>query len=258
MQNSTNELKSDIVLISDFGRSAQGWLSYMLCYILNARYIEPYNLLSGEKFTSSSIIESNTRGGIPGRSKTSYSLIVKTHNPPSKNKFNLTRAVIYLTRDPRDVSISYYYLALSWIKSGNLSVAAISNALPVIRNFMVAYRWRRHYINWSNVEKMHVRYEDLRADTHGSLRKILEYLEVFEISDELIYEAISIFGFENTYGRKRGVEDKSNPEARKGVIGDYRNHFSILTNRLFWMVCGKQAESAGYRLDGSTTIEPNQ
>ena len=41
------EQKSNIVLISDFGRSGQGWLSYMLCYILNAQFVEPYNFLNG-------------------------------------------------------------------------------------------------------------------------------------------------------------------------------------------------------------------
>lgn len=52
----------DTLLISDFGRSAQGWLSYLLCYILNARYIEPYALLEGSKYSSSEIIENNTKG----------------------------------------------------------------------------------------------------------------------------------------------------------------------------------------------------
>ena len=49
--------KDDVLLIADFGRSAQGWLSYILSYVLNARYIEPYNLLSGSKYSKSNIIE---------------------------------------------------------------------------------------------------------------------------------------------------------------------------------------------------------
>ena len=50
------EDKSDVLLIADYGRSGQGWLSFMLCYILNATYIEPYDFLKGTESSSSDIM----------------------------------------------------------------------------------------------------------------------------------------------------------------------------------------------------------
>src|SRR3989344_1927089 len=103
------EQKSNIVLISDFGRSGQGWLSYMLCYILNAQYVEPYNFLNGKIYSSSEDVIRLTSGNLPGREKTPYNLVVKTHNYPS-SEFNLTDKVIFLIRDPRDVAVSMHNL----------------------------------------------------------------------------------------------------------------------------------------------------
>jgi hypothetical protein len=248
--------RDDILLVTDFGRSAQGWLSYMLCYLLNARYIEPYNLLVGKKFTGSPVIEANTCGNLPGRARTPYALVVKTHGYPARDRFDLTRSVVYLTRDPRDVSVSYYYLALSWRRAGSRSLGSLIHATPVICHLYVAWQWRRHFDRWRDRDVFRVRYEDLRRDTEGTLNGLLQHLGV-SADAALMREAIALFSFENTYGRKRGQEDRSNPEARKGQIGDYRNHFSPWLNRLFWKICGKQAELAGYRLDGSTTTEPS-
>ena len=80
----------------------------------------------------------------------------------------------------------------------------------------------------------------------------------FEINADknIVEEAINIFSFENCYGRKRGTEDINNSEARKGQIGDYRNHFTMFHNIIFWAICGQEAKLAGYLFNGATTIEP--
>src|SRR6185503_18006983 len=86
-------------------------LSYMLCYILNARFIEPYDFLGGKVYSASKEVVSLTSGRLPGREKTEYDLVVKTHNYPSA-EFNLTNKVIFLIRDPRDVAVSMHNLHL--------------------------------------------------------------------------------------------------------------------------------------------------
>lgn len=246
----------EILLIADFGRSAQGWLSYMLCYVLNARFIEPYTLLVGTKYTGSKVISENTKGELPGRTQSRYKMVVKTHATPHKVNFDLTHSVIYLTRDPRDVAVSYRYLSLKLIREGAKSPSVLLQAIPLLGFLSIAFRWRHHVKRWKNKNILHVRYEDLRKDTSVTLERILETIQI-KANQKIIDEAIDLFSFENTYGRKRGQEDKNNPEARKGQIGDYRNHFSPLLNWFFWSICGKQAEEFGYRYDGATTVEPS-
>jgi hypothetical protein len=55
-----------VILIADYGRSGQGWLSFMLSYILNAKYIEPYDLLKGRWYSSSNQYVINlSQGNLP-------------------------------------------------------------------------------------------------------------------------------------------------------------------------------------------------
>jgi hypothetical protein len=246
--------KDDVLLIADFGRSAQGWLSYILSYVLNARYIEPYNLLSGSKYSKSNIIEKNTKGRLDGRETSNYTIVVKTHAFPAK-EINLTKSIIYLTRDPRDVAISYYYMVRNSLKKGNINRKLIFHIIPILSYIITAYSWKNHFRSWQYVDSFRLRYEDLRLDTYGTISSVLSNFEV-NVNKDIILEAINIFSFENCYGRKRGIEDINNIEARKGEIGDYRNHFTKLHNIIFWFICGKEAKLAGYKFDGSTSIEP--
>ena len=247
------EQKSNIVLISDFGRSGQGWLSYMLCYILNAQFVEPYNFLNGKTYSASKDVISLTSGNLPGREKTKYNLVVKTHNYPSA-EFNLTDKVIFLVRDPRDVAVSMHNLHLIQEKS-------VSWNHPRAKLFLTYYKifsigdylrtikdWAKHYKIWKNVIACQVRYEDLLNDPKKTLVGILNYLEV-QANEKIIQEAINEFSFEKITGRKRGEEDKKNPEFRKGISGDHKNKFSkfdmAVINSLFKGVIKK----SGYEIN---------
>ena len=232
----------DIILIADYGRSGQGWLSYMLCFILNARYIEPYDLSNGKLYSASEHVISLTSGGLPGREATKYSLIVKTHNYPAVD-VSLTNKVIYLMRDPRDVAVSAYYRYRNLRKqAGRRSIKAwIFDALTSYRfiNLVMTYRrWRKHVGAWKTIDHYLVTYEDLSSDTENVLMGVLDYLGI-DVDKALIKGAIEQFAFKTVTGREKGQEDLSNAEFRKGIVGDHKNQFSKLELRLFEMLFGQ-------------------
>lgn len=247
------EKKSNIVLISDFGRSGQGWLSYMLCYILNAQFVEPYNFLAGKTYSASKEVVSLTSGNLPGREKTKYNLVVKTHNYPSV-EFNLTDKVIFLIRDPRDVAVSMHNLNLIHEKSVRWNH-------PRAKFFLVCYRyvkifdyfetmrnWSKHYAVWSKVPSHVVKYENLLHNPKETLKGILNYLEV-DSKDEIVDQAIKNFSFEKITGRKPGQEDKNSPEFRKGISGDYKNKFSKIDVALVHYFFGSLIKKLGYEIN---------
>lgn len=242
--------KSKILLIADYGRSGQGWLSYMLSYILNAPYVEPYNFLVGTKYTKSDHILSLTQGGLPNREKTSYSLVVKTHNYPSKD-FNLTDKVLFLIRDPRDVAVSMHNLHLIHERSVGWGHPRAKVTLLFKRYFKIfdyiktISEWKRYYTAYKKIDHHLVRYEDLLKDTRKELNEVLNFLGE-SIDKKIIDEGIENFSFEKITGRAQGVEDQNNPEFRKGVSGDYKNKFSKLEKIIINYIFRKILKEANY------------
>jgi hypothetical protein len=271
------------ILIADFGRSGQGWLSYMLCYILNARYVEPYCLLRGIVYSGHQDIITVTQGALPGRESTPYSMVIKTHGLPDPF-FSLTEKVILLARDPRDVAVSglaryrVRYHTGSDVEMGARDIAFGRRSLEEARKegkapppslnqegrlrrfinwvwtikpvcfFVLARRWGRFYDAWDDVYIAHrVTYEELSRDPAAALKGILAYLEV-TADETLIDEAVQRFAFANLAGRKKGVERQDDVAFRKGVVGDFKNHFNPFYSALFRWLCGESAEKWGYRL----------
>jgi len=252
MEIHNQNLEKKVILIADYGRSGQGWLSYMLCYILNAKYIEPYYFLSGALYTEDKALRNITSGDLPGREKTAYTMVIKTHELPAAN-FHLTDKVIFLIRDPRDVAVSAYFMYRVTIKEDNNkslknSIFYLIHRFKLTSLIHTAFKWRTFFRTWTgrkDIPLHGVRYEDLLTDTEKTLKGILSYLEV-SVPNSLLQEAIQKFSFENLSGRKRGDEDNANPTFRKGIIGDYKNHFSKIDRMVFQRICGKEMGTLGY------------
>lgn len=257
LQSKSRDNLRRVLLIADYGRSGQGWLSYMLCYILNATFIEPYNALVGIKYSSNGKVLELTQGRLANRRSSEYILIVKTHAFPAVN-FNLTDKVIYMTRDPRDVAVSEYCRNMvmyrqnkgpQQLRINNLKTLTAHRLrrLKVVSYCATAVRWKQHVRAWKGIPAHVVRYEDLSMNTAETLKGILKYLDT-QAGDDLIAEAVREFSFEALTDRKKGEEDAENPEFRKGVVGDYSNHFNRLHLRIFRWICGDAGKSFGYSL----------
>lgn len=249
----TNPSHDKVILMADYGRSGQGWLSYMLCYILHAKYIEPYALLKGMLYTTDERVLGLTSGNIPGRPKGPYSMIIKTHNWPAQ-KVDLTDKIIFLTRDPRDIAVSAYYLYKelinleppTTIKEKLFYMMRASRSLSYV---WTAHKWKRFIRLWTerpDIKYHWVKYEDVSSKTFETLKEILNYLEV-PVDEHLIHEAIDNFTFDKLSGRQRGEEAPKNMSFRKGIVGDFRNKFSWLELKIFHAIAGTCMEELGYK-----------
>ena len=249
-----SNFNSKILLIADYGRSGQGWLSYMLSYILNAAYIEPYNFLVGKRYTASDYVINLTQGDLVDREKTKYSLVVKTHNYPSEN-FNLPKKVLFLIRDPRDVAVSMHNLHLIHEKSVGWNHPRAKISLLFEKYFKIfdyintINGWQHYFCAYKKVNHFLVRYENLNKNPEDELNKILNYLDCAD-QENYIKEAVEKFSFEKITGRKQGQEDKNSTEFRKGIVGDYKNKMSkfeiYVINKLF----KKVLKDSGYEVNG--------
>lgn len=175
---------------------------------------------------------------------------------------------VVLMRDGRDVMVSYYYhIVYPKKETSEKFNSKICNRIGIedpreIKKYMCVFidwaytegfpgwSWSDFVDTWANGENKAVTsYESLKADCEGELTKLLTTLE-FEYDSVKLGFAVDKYSFERQSGRTPGQEDV-NSFVRKGVVGDWKNHFDSDSAKLFNELAGNQLVVAGYEQDDS-------
>jgi Sulfotransferase domain len=237
--------RADIVVVS-FGKSGRTWLRVMLSQLFRVKYRLPEKaLLSFDNFH-------NLHRDVPKIFFTHDNYIKDfTGDAASKQPF-YDKRVVLLARDPRDVAVSQFFQWKFRLKPGKV---AINNYPPrdqdiSLYDFVTGKTGGSieeviGYLNlWAEeagrVERFHLlRYEDLRADPQGQLRRLLDFMQV-DASDEQVAAAVDYASYENMKqmesqrqfrlaGGRMVPRDRDNPDSykvRRAKVGGYRDYFS--------------------------------
>jgi len=132
----------------------------------------------------------------------------KTHN--SNIKINnhsftsekYTKAFIYISRDPRNVLLSYAnHLGIDLLKS--LQIITSKKSLSVYDHFVEHIgSWKIHYNSWKDfntVPSLFLKYEDFKENSKINFLKILNFIKQFieiEIDEKLLDDVIEDISFE--------------------------------------------------------------
>lgn len=93
-----------------------------------------------------------------------------------------------------------------------------------------------------------VKFEDVIGEGNTALwEKIFTHLDI-PIPPALLSRMLREHRFEALAGRKRGVEDRNN-HYRKGVHGDWKNHFEPVHAAAFKKLTGDLLQRLGYETD---------
>ncbi len=163
--------------------------------------------------------------------------------------------VILLVRDPRDVVVSFYYEQSKRFGKEEAETMRRRVELRNYRDRIDTFRGDisefirapygsfdtilEYYNIWNEYRHraprfLLLRYEDLKADTTGSLRRTMGFLDIPEVTDETLNNAVNYGSFENM--RKMEVEnrvhdgalapkiqgDEQSFKTRKGKVGGWR------------------------------------
>lgn len=181
---------------------------------------------------------------------------------------------VYIVRDGRDALVSQYFFRSRKLPDGDhpqmttaqrKSFPGLVNKANTKENITLFLKqqiikpnsarvgWGKHVRSYFDVKNNNVvmlRYEDLLSDGPNALANAMSKLTGETVDLEKAKRSIDRFSFKNQSGRSAGEEDRSTL-LRKGQAGDWRNHFTQESAKIFDEHYGEMLIKAGYENDHS-------
>ncbi len=183
--------------------------------------------------------------------------VTKLHCKPTPAHLQLFNSVkrpyVIIHRDLRDVAASWYFFA------HNVATDPHADPIKAMSKEEALDYWVKNrlpdYISWVNgwadgrdpQYGMMIRYEDLLADAPGMMGRVFDHYEV-GLSKEQVRRITDKHAFKTATGREAGQEDP-NAFNRKGVAGDWVNHFTPQLKAKFKEIAGETLQRFGYVTD---------
>lgn len=222
--------QSDVFLAS-YPRSGNTWLKFMLA-----------ELIAGHEVDFKSCEDVIPHVGFHHRAVrlANGTRVIKTHE---KFRKEYQRA-IYVVRDGRDVAVSYYHL---WLRANRGDFQSFLKSFVAGKVDYVG-PWRDNVESWLKARDQSqvivVRYEDCLAEPVDAMRRLADFIGV-RLNNDQLEESIR----RNSTEKMRGKEVASSlPNVRKGVAGDWRNHFTDNDLKLFLRGAGDMLAYLGYQV----------
>jgi hypothetical protein len=179
--------------------------------------------------------------------------------------------VILMVRDLRDQVVSnLFHIRRSQTNSWHTRILSMSKSeglmacieghprtesTPYLGGANGWYRLARSWLDQNDIDICVVKYEDLSTNTPVEMGRVFRFLGLHQ-DERLISSIINRNRFERltmgkkfwTSGRQQGQEDTES-HFRKGVIGDWRNHFEQTHVQRFKEIAGEALVRLGYEQD---------
>jgi hypothetical protein len=171
--------------------------------------------------------------------------------------FDSDQYVIFIHRDIRDCIVSGYFYLKNNLHEGTMGCNAnvfsrISKEEGIEKQLVMYMKYRMPvYDYWfrrteSNVIK--VKYENLLSGLDTEIKKI-EYKLPIKLNEKELKTIIKMVKFKSmSGGRVRGEENQMSHQ-RKGIFGDWSNHFTKKHIQIFRLMGGEEfLQSVGYEV----------
>ncbi len=234
MSASPNSLPAKRIWHCTFYKCGSQWIRDLLTDPLIAEYSKCKLTVSGTDFASGGW-PSLPDGGIASPVYTVGDAGWTSRKDPSPSD----RCLVVI-RDPRDMVVSLVFsMNFSHTPDGvnRLLRRPIRNASRVDRlqlGMHLISHWSEYIKSWffDKAEGAYItKYETLLADEAAEFGRIISYLG-WPVPSQVVAEVAAMHSFQARTGRKRGEENEFS-HRRKGIAGDWRNHFDRELGRLF-------------------------
>lgn len=219
------------VFLASYPRSGNTWLKFMLAELITGHDVD----FKSCEYVIPHVGFHHRAVRLPNGSR-----VIKTHE---KFRKEYQRA-IYIVRDGRDVAVSYYYL---WLRENRGDFQSFLKDFVVGKVDFVG-PWHDNVASWLDAKDrsqvLIIKYEDCLAEPREAMRRLSEFIGL-KLSSDRLEESIR----RNSTEKMRGKEIAGAlPNVRKGVAGDWRNHFTDDDLELFLRRAGDMLAHLGYQI----------
>ncbi|XP_055067122.2 sulfotransferase family 2, cytosolic sulfotransferase 3 isoform X1 [Misgurnus anguillicaudatus] len=250
-------VKDDDVIAVTYPKSGTTWMQEIL---------PP--LLHGGDLTTVQTIPNWDR--VPWMEETRASLVMdKLHSPRAMVShmpyhlmpptfFTSKAKVIYVARNPKDVSVSsfHFHKMASFLDDPGSFEEFIDKFLA---GNVFFGKWTDHVKSWRNPDLgdriLYITYEEMIQDLRGVLERILNFLGR-QLSSEALDCVVNNGMFKNMKTNSMSnyslvpediMNSKTSPFLRKGIAGDWKNHFSAELNAKFTAVIQEELKDTNIK-----------
>ncbi|XP_028740757.1 probable alcohol sulfotransferase [Peromyscus leucopus] len=229
-------IRDEDSIIVSYPKSGTNWLIEIICLIQtkgNPKWIQSVPI-----WDRSPWIE--TKRGFPILINKEGPRLMSSHLPLHlfpKSFFTSKAKVIYVIRNPRDIIVSGYF----FLRNTNLidNPESLGTYIEWFLKGNVPYgSWFEHTRDWLSMRKndnfLLLSYEEMKKNTRGTIEKICDFLGKKLEPDELdlvlkysSFQAMKENKMSNYSLVREVVITKGLVLTRKGVAGDWKNHFTV-------------------------------
>lgn len=255
-------LRSDDIILATYPKSGTTWMQQVLKLIYTGGKENGKNVSEAVPWLergTASMDTSNPNAAVDFNGMPSPRLL-SSHAPyrlvPGGSPRSSPAKYIYVARNPKDVAVSFYYHSRAfkvYEYSGNWD----HFYTLFVRGQVEFGSWFDHVLGWwehrDQKNVLFLKYEDMQRDLHASVQRIVSFCGKDDLSPEVIDRVVELSSFQimkvNSLANGDWHSPFRNTEiasfVRKGIVGDWKNHFSPEQNNEFDAMYAEKMKGSG-------------
>lgn len=233
------ELPSDFkIIVAEFPKSGGSWFTSLLAKSLD---IEARDIYVNVDYKAFDISKHPWYEGCRTFGLTD-SCVIKSHEMPGSKLHNLDAQFIHMVRDGRDVVVSKYFYEKDFCVKNKI----IKDFNYTLDEYVekTSKEWAEYVSAWEGQHVITCGYESILDDALQELVRVFSLLNI-SVPESALRAAIEA----NSKDKFRKSLDKAfkhNTFVRKGIAGDWKNHFGESHKSIFKRNAGECLIKLGY------------